>query len=80
MWESVCEAWAEIRVSRSQQAIAQGGAAAVVTYEATLPLYDGIQSGYVLCDGAKKYKIIGFGESDRRYMTLICREVAHNAG
>lgn len=79
-WEIVCTAWAEFGKPRTQTASVQGGVAAVVTQEITIPRNDNVTIGHTVRDGVRSYKIIGLGTNDRRYTTLICEEVIRHAG
>lgn len=79
-WESVCTEWAEFKKPRTQTAVVQGGVAAVITQEITIPRNDDVTIGCLVRDGKRSYKIIGVSIEDRRYMTLICEEVVRHAG
>ena len=78
-WEKVCEAWAEFKKPRAQTAIVQGGVAAVVTQEITIHRNDAVTLGCMVSDGKHSYKVIGISD-DRRYMSLICEELARYEG
>ena len=79
-WEVVCSVWAEFKKPRTQTAMVQGGVAAVVTQEMTIPRNDEIAVGCRVREGTREFKIIGVGYNDRRYMTLVCEEVVRYAG
>ena len=79
-WATVCVAWVEFKKPRTQTGLVQGGVAAVVTQEMTMPYNDAVVVGCRVSYGNRQFDVIGVGNNDRRYMTLICEEVVRHAG
>lgn len=74
-WAALCTAWALFKPPKMRQEIIQGGIASIVTHEITIRSCNGVTPGCRVVEGERIYDVIGVGVIDRRYMTLICKEV-----